>query len=164
MAVDEIDKAIGTAEQRTKAEEEAALRAQHDGWLDSNPFYLVIVLDDERNIEQDLGERGWIQKLSDSGFMRAPGTWYLVRKAGGLIVMMMLVNEGEQPYYVARHVGFVGVSGGASGETIIYGIGKKRLDGHTDRMWIMSNGCYLTGDDGEYAANRLLKQGILPSW
>jgi len=140
------------------------LREQHGGWLDANPFYLVIVLEDGRNVEQDLGERGWIAKLSDAGFMRLPGTWYLVRKAGGVIVMMMLVHEGEQPYYVARHVGVIGVSGSEGVETIIYGIGKKRLDGHVDRMWIMSNGCYLTGDDGEFAAIRLLKQGILPSW
>lgn len=139
----------------------AALRAVHGGWLDENPFYLMIVLDDERYAEIDLGERGWLTRYS--GFLRAPGSWYLVRKEGQLIVAAMLVFEGEQPYYVAKHVGFAAVSGGAGAETTAYGLGKKRLDGHVDRIWLLSNGCVTLGDDLEPLAIRLLKQGALPS-
>lgn len=140
----------------------AEVRARHGGWLDDNPFYLAIVLDDGRNIEQDLAEPGWIAKLGGAGWLRAPGSWYLVQKQGGLIRLMLTVAEGEQPYYVARHAGFVSSSENIEG--IAYGIGKKRLDGHVDRLWILSNGCVVAGDDVDEIIVRLLKQGILPSW
>jgi hypothetical protein len=132
-------------------------------WLDDNPFYLIIVLDDGRLVEQDLAERGWIAKLNEQGFMRDPGNWYLARK-NGIIVGTMVVHPGEQPYYMARHVGFTASSGnedGPKGETVAYGIGKKRLDGHVDRLWFMSNGCVTLGDDLEPIAIRLLKLGQL---
>lgn len=143
-------------------EEEKAIREANGGWLDGNPFYLVIVLDDGRNIEQDLAEKGWIAKLGGAGWLRAPGSWYLVRKNGEIIVLMMLVAEGEQPYYVKRHAGFITDSDDVRGSA--YGIGKKRLDGHIDRLWVLSNGCVVMGDDVDPIIVRLLKQGILPDW
>ena len=131
-------------------------------WRDEHPFYLMIVLDDGRYVEQDLAEPGWIAKLGEAGFMRQPGRWYLVRKAGGTIALMLLVHDGEQPYYVARHVGFTNTGGGF--ETTVYGIGKKRLDGHVDRLWLMSNGCVVAGDDIDPVALDLLKKGLMPDW
>lgn len=136
---------------------EEELRAQYDGWLGANPYNLMIVLDSGRIAEIDLDKQKWMEWYSE--FLRAPGTWYLVRKADKVIVTMMLVKDGEQPYYVARHVGFL--NSNANTETINYGIGKKRLDGHVDRIWVMSNGCMVMGDDGEAIALDLLKSGML---
>lgn len=141
---------------------EADLRAEHGGWLDGNPYYLMIVLADGRFAEIDLGEKGWVAKYEAAGFLSAGGQWYLVRKEDKVIVLTQLVYEGEQPYYVAKHVGFASVGGnGPDGETTVYGIGKKRLDGHTDRVWIMRNGCITLGDDAEPIALDLLKRGHL---
>lgn len=138
---------------------EAQLRAEHGGWLDGNPFYLLIVLDDGRVAQIDLGERGWIAKYGEAGFLRDPGRWHLVQKASGTVVAMVLVSEGEQPYYVARHVGFA--TGSSSTEATAYGIGKKRTDGHTDRIWLLPNGIVLTGDDLEPLALDMLRRGQL---
>lgn len=147
------------AEERPELTEEE-LRAEHGGWLDGNPFYLMIVADEGEHAKIDLGERGWIAK--NAPLMRAPGRWFLVQKHGDNVVAMILVNDGEQPYYVARHVGFASVSGaGPNAETIAYGIGKKRLDGHVDRIWLLANGVVVTGDDVEPIALDMLKHGQL---
>ena len=141
---------------------EEQLREEHGGWLGPNPYYLLIVLDSSRHAEIDLDQHQWMQFFAN--YLRAPGQWYLVRKTDRVILATMLVYEGEQPYYVARHVGFTSVSGnpeGPKGETINYGIGKKRLDGHVDRIWIMANGCVTLGDDVEPISLALLKQGLL---
>jgi hypothetical protein len=146
--------------------------ADYSGWLDANPFYLMILTRHvpPRVINQDLGERGWIARLDESGLLYTPGDWYLVRKADNVIVLTMVVHEGERPYYVARHVGLV-PSGDpppegleAKLETIAYGIGKARADGHSDRVWIMANGGVTVGDDVEEIAMRLLMQGLMPDW
>lgn len=128
-------------------------------WVDDNPYYLLIRLDDHRMAEIDLGETGWAKRFKS--FLRAPGQWYLVRKEGGVIVATMLVRKGEQPYYVARHVGIASIVGDKKIETINYGIGKKRIDGHVDRIWIMANGCVALGDDVEPISLDLLKSGLL---
>lgn len=125
-------------------------------WADDIPFYLLIVLTDGSFTEVDLGERGWVAKHAD--LMRAPGRWHLVTKAG-IVLGVMEVLDGEQPYYVARHVGIAGSGGSAS--TKAYGIGKKRLDGHVDRLWFMANGCVTLGDDLEIIAIDLIKKGQL---
>lgn len=138
---------------------EEQLRAEHGGWLDGNPFFLLIIPDGQEAIQIDLGERGWVAKHSESGVLRAPGRWHLVAKEGQRILGVMEVLDGEQPYYVARHVGFA--TSGANTETVAYGIGKKRLDGHVDRLWFMANGCVTLGDDLEPIAIDLLKRGFL---
>ena len=141
---------------------EAGLREEHGGWLGSNPYYLLIVLASGRHAEVDLDQSGWLKWFRE--YLRAPGQWYLVRKTDRLILATMLVHEGEQPYYVAKHVGFTVVSddpNGPRGETTSYGIGKKRLDGHVDRIWIMANGCVTLGDDVEPISLSLLRSGML---
>jgi hypothetical protein len=139
---------------------EEELREEHGGWLGPNPYYLMIVLDSGRHAEIDLDQSRWMDFFAN--YLRDVGKWYLVRKADRVIVTMMLVYEGEQPYYVARHVGFVSADeNGPKGETINYGIGKKRLDGHVDRIWIMANGCVTLGDDVEPISLDLLKSGLL---
>ena len=131
-------------------------------WHDDNPFYLLIILADGRYVEQDLGEPGWIDRMNPTGVMRAPGVWHLVRKDSSSIVLMVEVAEGEQPYYLVRHAGFA--TKDQNIENKAYGIGKKRLDGHVDRLWILSNGCVVGGDDVDTIIVRLLKQGFLPDW
>ena len=139
---------------------EADLRAEHGGFLGPNPYYLMIVTAAGRHIQIDLDEPGW--RKSYKAFLRAAGQWYLVRKVDGIIVLTMLVLEGEQPYYVARHVGFAGTNDAQiHAETVNYGIGKKRLDGHVDRIWVMANGCITLGDDVEPISLDLLKAGML---
>ena len=139
---------------------EEQLRAEHGGWLGPNPYYLMIVLDSGRHAEIDLDQHQWMSFFAS--YLRAPGQWYLVRKTDRVILATMLVHEGEQPYYVAKHVGFTSVSNsGPEGETTNYGIGKKRVDGHVDRIWIMANGCVTLGDDVEHISLTLLKQGLL---
>lgn len=146
---------------------EEQLREEHDGWLGPNPYYLMIVLDRGINgkvaqtmAEIDLDQREWMKFYAN--FLRHTGRWFLTRKSDRVIVAMMVVHEGEQPYYVARHVGFTSVSGdGPKAETVNYGIGKKRVDGHVDRIWIMANGCITLGDDVEPISLSLLKQGLL---
>jgi hypothetical protein len=140
---------------------EQRLREEHGGWLDGNPYYLMIRAEPTHQIVQiDLGERGWMKK--NARLMRAAGSWYLVRKSDNVIVAMMRVADGEQPYYTAKHVGYASVNdGGPKGETINYGIGKKRLDGHVDRVWVMANGCVTLGDDVESISLELLKQGLV---
>lgn len=141
------------------------LRDEHNGWLGPNPYYLMIVLAPSDGqlgqsiAEIDLDQSGWSSFYAR--FMRGVGQWYLVRKVDRVVVATMLVYDGEQPYYVARHVGFANTGGEGGGETTNYGIGKKRLDGHVDRVWIMANGCVTLGDDVEPISLDLLKSGML---
>lgn len=127
-------------------------------WLDGNPFWLMIALDDGRIAKIDLGESGWIGRYGEQGYLRDPGRWFLVRKGDHQIQCVMLVHEGEQPYYVARHVGSTSSSGETS-ETTVYGIGKKRLDGHVDRYWIAANGSAMIGEDESDLALWMLRNG-----
>ena len=81
--------------------------------------------------------------------MRKPGRWYLVDKATNVMPVAMLVEEGDQPYYVARHVGMgSGVRENTiQSETVAYGIGKKRPDGTVERLWHFYEGVTVTGED-----------------
>jgi hypothetical protein len=170
------DDGRGSGEARVVVEDEEVrnpdiseddLRAEHGGWLGPNPYYLMIILalgpgeSSQSVAEIDLDQNDWATFYAR--FMRRPGQWYLARKDSRVIVATMVVREGEQPYYVAKHVGFTstGGDGGPRGETTNYGIGKKRLDGHVDRIWIMANGCVTLGDDVEPISLDLLKSGML---
>lgn len=113
-------------------------------WADANPFCLVIRRDDTREATMiDLGESGWVAR--HASWMRAPGRWFLVRKGDPQPILAVTVEEGEQPYYTARHTGVAG--GGGNSEIVAYGIGKKRLDGQVDRLWVLPNGTICGGDD-----------------
>lgn len=113
-------------------------------WQGDNPFFLTIQVAGIGNTVIDLDEPGWATK--HAALMREPGAWLLNHKSGHQTVAIVLVHEGEQPYYTARHVG---IAFGGSGEMIAYGIGKKRLDGHVDRIWVLPNGVICAGDDVE---------------
>lgn len=130
------------------------------GWADDHPYYLLIVARDEAGgfQEIDLGERGWLTKYAE--WMRRVSTWHLVEKRTGTIKLILAVHEGEQPYYVARHVGMAGAGG--SREITAYGIGKKRkLDDQwvTDRIWMMPDGTVCGGDDVDFLGIEIVKRG-----
>lgn len=118
----------------------------------ANPFALVIA-DGSGSTWIDLDQPGWMKVHAE--LMRAPGQWSLIEKPTARVVLTMLVASGEQPYYTARHVGLIG--SGGSNEVVAHGIGKKRLDGHVDRMWILPNGIICAGDDLEPLAIQMVK-------
>lgn len=123
-------------------------------WAGDAPFFVMIVPPErDRYAVVDVEERGWHSKYE--GLMRHPGAWYLVRKDNITIVCGVKVFPGEQPYYVARHVGVATVGEGnqedgspvPAREVIAYGIGKKRVDGTVDRLWVLPSGMICTGED-----------------
>jgi len=111
-------------------------------WHGDLPVYLMIFVENER-ITVDLDERGWSEKYA--AYMRAPGYWFLFAKDRERPIFEMTVKEGEQPYYTRRTVGIAG--SGGSNDVSFYGIGKKRLDGHVDRLWLAPDGAICAGDD-----------------
>ncbi len=123
-------------------------------WKGPNPFYLTIQTAEDGNVVIDLDENGWLTTYA--ALLRKPGAWMLNHKTVLQTVAIILVQEGEQPYYVARHVG---IAFGGSGEMIAYGIGKKRLDGHVDRIWVLPNGVICAGDDVEPLVLAFIRAG-----
>lgn len=125
-------------------------------WAGDNPFFLVIApLDDmEHPVTIDL-DTPWISEHAD--LLRIPALWELVIKNRDVnnTIMAMFVYEGEQPYYVKRHIG---VTGGATNEVEAYGIGKKMNDGSVQRSWLLPNGAFCSGDDVDRLGVMLVKQ------
>lgn len=111
---------------------------------------------DARIILIDLDEPGWVAKHAD--LMRTPGVWHLVHKGDSRIPFSMILNEGEQGYCLIRHIG---VMGATKAEVSVYGIGKVRVDGHTDRLWVLPNGQVCGGDDAEPLAKAYLRMRTL---
>jgi hypothetical protein len=133
------------------------------GWADDNPYFLVInTIEPQQSNIIDLGEPGWMSERE--GLMREPGEWLLVAKRDnilswdtGIPVLVIRVLEGEQPYYVKRTYGRLDI-----GQFYVYGIGKKRLDGHVDRLWILPpRGIICAGDDVDIIGANILKSMAL---
>jgi hypothetical protein len=120
-------------------------------WYGDHPFYLVLSFPDENKII-DLDEGQWSTTYAD--YLRRPGNWILVHKASGAEVLGIIVRDGDQPYYTARHIGVMGSAG--SNEITAYGIGKKRPDGFVERLWLLPTGMVVTGDDVEEIGVRLI--------
>ncbi len=137
------------------------------GWEGETPYFLVIntgptVGAIEQSFIVDLDHRGWHEEAGS--LMRDEAEWLLVAKRdhvalAGNAVIALRVLPGEQPYYTKK---IVGIAYGGSGELWLYGIGKKRLDGHVDRLWILPNGIIVPGDDGELFADRILRAMSTP--
>ena len=118
-----------------------------DGFRGDHPFYLLIrhpQLSDGKIVQTviDLDEAEWEQKNAE--IIGLPGRWYLVRKADRAMPIAMVINDGEKPYYKARHVGAAAAmpalagakdNGMVSAEVIGYGVGKEKADGSHDVMW-----------------------------
>jgi hypothetical protein len=115
----------------------------------SNPMALMIVPRGEQPVMIDLDEPGWVQTYAE--LLAKSGTWHLWRKIGTL-VFSMAVQEDERPFYLARHIRRTD----GSPEVIAYGIGKLRIDGHHDHLWILPNGQICGGDDVEPLALSLM--------
>ncbi len=124
-----------------------------NGWQGPTPFYLVLSFPDE-NVGIDLDERAWATTYAE--YMRRPGQWILVHKDSGRQMLALIVYEGDQPYYTARHVGIAG--GGGGNEITAYGLGKKHPDGSVERMWLMPNGMVCLGDDVDDIGVLMVKQ------
>jgi len=132
---------------------------QFTGWAGETPYYLIINTEDSRHFLLDLDEPGWMSERD--GLMREPGEWILVAKRGsesldGVPVLVVRVQDGEQPYYTKRTVG-IAVGPGAGRQIAVYGIGKKKPDGETYRMWVLPNGIVCCGDDVDTIATSILK-------
>lgn len=119
----------------------------------SVPFDLMIVDDEQRVQFVDVEEHQWHAKHAD--WMRRPGWWLLRRKDNSAVALTLRVNDGDQPYYTARHVGIAG--GSASHEIVAYGIGKKCADGSMVRLWVMPGGDVCGGDDVDQLGILLVK-------
>lgn len=106
--------------------------------------YALVVSSPTGSLWIDVETPGWVK--TNRQLLRKPGRWSLVEKATGRPVLTVLVSEGDQPYYTARHVGAIGAGG--SRELVAYGLGKKTPEG-TVRLWLLPNGMVCAGDDLE---------------
>jgi len=144
------------------------------GWQGDFPFYLVIEPRDQGNgnIGIDLDEPGWIERNKE--VMRTPATWLLFMKQTGRPIFCLVVEDGDQAYFVRRHIGNLMVGS----EIVAVGIGKrtppvfeerprrrgkvttmipvKVRDEVMVRLWLLPNGIVCGGDDVELVAGRML--------
>lgn len=140
--------------------------------------YVLVVLTPGSQTAIDLDEPGWMTKYES--LMQQPGRWILAEKATNDPVFVMTIREGEEPYYTARVVGVaalpppdaLGVSQAvmseirAKAEIRAYGIGKTRLDGAVDRLWVLPNKVVCVGDDVDDLGSEMAKlrlHGLLRS-
>lgn len=116
----------------------------------SNPFFLIVMRESDRaSVVIDLDEPGWSTKWEAR--LREPGRWALVRKMTQKVALSMLVFEGEEPYYLDRKGGDDRLGAFA------FGIGKRRIDGHHDRMWVLPDGSVCGGDDVDVILDRMVQ-------
>ena len=135
-------------------------------WDGDIPFYLIVNTEvPPGNVVVDLDTSGWLVTLKE--YLEVPGEWHLVRKKNQQVVLSLRVNEGDQPYYTARHI----ANTGFAGEVIAYGIGKKtqrfrkkkqQWVENEDNLWVLPWGQTCGGTDVEYFALKGLRSGSLP--
>jgi hypothetical protein len=123
-------------------------------WKGDNPFYLVIQREGG-NAGIDLDEPGWAETYKD--FFRDAGVWLLVHKATNAAVLTSVCHDGDQGYYTARHIGKA--VGDMSREVVAFGIGKKKPDGQTTRLWFVEGTVCANEDVEEIAAQILESRG-----
>lgn len=116
-----------------------------------NPYQLLLITD-QTPTWIDLDEYEWMKTYAD--LMRKPGQWHLVHRETQVVALSIWVHPGEQPYYTMRGFG----SNKTASQMRAYGIGKKRTDGHVDRLWILENGQVCAGDDVNEFAPEALKE------
>lgn len=127
-------------------------------WQGDHPYFLMFVYDGGEEIEVvDLDRDQW---MVDQGWIfRKAGELHLVRKADNVVVLSVNTTEGEQSYYVGRHVGIAGGVNPSHNEVVAFGIGKKRVNGNQDNLWVLPWGQICGGNDVEFFALKGLKQG-----
>lgn len=121
---------------------EGAVATVPTEWLGPNPYYLMIATE-EGGTRIDLDEPQWATTYADQ--LRIKAVWFLMTKTHHSAVLAVWVNDGDQPYYTARHVGITSSAGG--NEIVAYGIGKKTRDGQMVRLWALPNGTICGGED-----------------
>lgn len=123
-------------------------------WAGGNPFYISVEPLDGINppIQLDL-DSPWMTEHAD--YLRIPALWQLILKSSNVTLIAMYVYDGEQPYYTARHIG---VTGGGTNEIVAYGIGKKVNNDIVNRMWVLPNGTFCSGDDVDRLGVQLVHQ------
>lgn len=133
-------------------------------WQGDRPYFLLIrqYIDDmPSSTVVDLDESTWMETYAH--LMRVPGVWMLCDKERSqqtgvpVPIFIIQVEEGEQPYFVLKHVKLGLLGGGDQAETLCWGIGKKRRDGFVDRLWLLPNGSVTVGEDVYWVADRMNK-------
>lgn len=135
-------------------------------WRGKNPYFLLVrqyvgtyPTRVANTVTIDLNEPQWATIHKD--ILRKPGSWMLCSKVlsekqGKVVpILIVQVEEGEQPFYAMRHIGVVG--SGGSAEISTYGIGVKRRDGKVDGVFILPNGSITTDDDVYWIGDRMNK-------
>lgn len=125
-------------------------------WQGPTPWFLMILpTDGSEGIRIDLDEPNWA--TTNAAWMRRDNcVWTLIHKQGEFQALAVWVHPGDQPYYTARHVGLAMATSNA--EIVAYGIGKKRPDGSTHRLWVLPTGIICGGDDVDDLGLRLVRQ------
>jgi len=152
-----------------------------ESWDGENPVCLMIALPREAIMQDQVGQVGWadgavtvidldehLWKTTYAWIFSTPAEWHLVRKSDKAAILSMHVLEGNQPYYVARHI--VSVKGPAAGKRVVaYGIGKKakrksqkrqRWEWNQDNLWWLPWGQVCGGTDVELFALSGLAKGL----
>lgn len=131
-------------------------------WTGECPYFLLFVPASREpqldHITIDLDEPSW---LSRYGYIfRTEGEMFLIQKLTERVLLSVRLNEGDQGYYVARHVGIASGANPVKNEVVAYGIGKKRADGNQDNLWYLPWGQVCGGNDVEYFALQGLRKGL----
>ena len=119
-------------------------------WDGESPFFLVFERGPADNVGIDIDTPGWIEANKD--LFRAPGVWLMMIKASRRPVFAVVLDEGDQFFFVKRHTGNLM----AGREVISYGMGKKTADGLPVNLWLLPNGTVCGGDDVDLLASRML--------
>ena len=119
-------------------------------WAGESPFFLVFERGPADNVGIDLDTPGWIE--ANKALFRTPGIWFLRHKQSGHLVFAVVLDEGDQFFFVKRHTGNLM----AGREVISYGMGKKTADGLPVNLWLLPNGTVCGGDDVDLLASRML--------
>jgi len=120
-------------------------------WKGASPFFLVFERGPSDNIGIDIDEGGWIATNKD--LFRAPGVWLLMQKAPTRPIFAVVLEEGDQFFFVKHHTGNLM----AGSEVISYGMGKKQADGTEVKLWLLPNGMVCGGEgDVDLLASRML--------
>jgi hypothetical protein len=137
---------------RLNGESQAEITTIEAGWGGETPFFLIIEIEETgERIGVDL-DSPWT--TTHAKYLREPGTWWLTDKDSSRVVMAVIVEPGDQPYFTKHHVGNLMVQR----ELVAFGLGKKRADGTMVRNWLLPNGIICGGDDVDIIASRMLNQ------
>lgn len=122
-------------------------------WKGPNPYYLMIRYRNPSDGNQsaavvDLDEGGWMTRYAD--IIGVSGRWYLVHKETKAIPLALVVEDGDEPIYRAKHIAIGNMPSdlppGIQREVICYGLGKI-TDGEKRMIWHFPQGLHVMDDD-----------------